>query len=165
MEMVVLTSRLRRGDGMSSEDIIHTIGEQLSKGRVLFRLQTTGEHTLTAPSRPRHQCAPKITNDDLSTFRPQRLPDGLSGFGIRPSVFSAATSVNTSIRARLFGTLVLIYGWGGDNDDAWVVRHEDGVGEDGEEVFTVGLQRDVLVADPAEMTGVVGTKEEGLATG
>lgn len=39
------------------------------------------------------------------------------------------------------------------------------MGEDGEEVLAVGLQRDVLVADPTEVTGVVGPEEEGLATG
>lgn len=39
------------------------------------------------------------------------------------------------------------------------------MGEDGEEVLAVGLQWDMLVADPAEMTGVIGTEEEGLATG
>lgn len=41
---------------------------------------------------------------------------------------------------------------------------EEGVRENGEEVLAVGLQRDVLVADAADMAGVVGTEEDGLMT-
>lgn len=61
--------------------------------------------------------------------------------------------------------MILVYGWGGDNDNAWVVREEEGVGEDGEEVLAVGFEGNVLVADAAEVTGVVGPEEEGLARG
>lgn len=81
----------------SDEKIIHTIGEQLSKGGILIRLQTTREHTFAGPPRPRHQCAPKITNGNLPPLCSQRLPNGLPSFSIRPRVLGAATAVNTSI--------------------------------------------------------------------
>ena len=164
--MVVLRWRFRRDDGMSRKDeIIHTIGEQLSKGGILIRFQTAGEHALAAPPCPRHQRAPQVTNDNFSPFCSQRLSDGLSSFGVRPGVLGTATAVNTSVRARLLGELILVYGWGGDNDNAWVVREKEGVGENGKEVLAVGLEGNVLVADAAEVTGVVGTEEEGLVGG
>lgn len=58
--------------------------------------------------------------------------------------------------------MIFVNGWGGDNDNAWVVGEEEGVGEDGEEILAVGLEGNVLVADAADVTGVVGPEEEGL---
>lgn len=96
--MVVLKLRFRLDDGMDrNEEITHTIGEQLSKGRILIRLQTAREHALAAPSCPRHQRGPQVANDNFSPFCPERLPNGLSSFGICPGVLGAATAVNTPI--------------------------------------------------------------------
>lgn len=166
MGMVLLRLRCRRDDRTTSDKRnIHTIREQLSKGRILIRLQATGENTLAGPTRLRHQRAPEIANDHLPPVCSQRLPDGLPSFSIRSRALGAPTTVNTPIGACLLGELILVHGRGGDNDDARVVGAKEGVGEDGEEVLAIGLQRDVLVADAAEVAGVVGAEEEGLVTG
>lgn len=142
--------------------IKHTIIEQLGEGRVSVGVQATREFSLAIPARLRHQRSPEVADDHRSALCDERLTHLFPSLRIRPRVLGAPSSVDAAIRASLLVELILVH-WGcGDEDDSRVVCEEQGVREDGLEVLAVGWKRDVLLADTAEVAGVVGAEEECL---
>lgn len=125
--------------------------KQIRQGRVPVDFQATREFSLAAPPRLRDQRSPEVADNHLSPLRNQRLTNLLPGLGVRPRVVGAPASVGNAIGARLLLELVLVHGRRGDEDDPRVVREDQGVREDGDEVLAVGRQRDVLLADSAEV--------------
>ena len=83
------------------------------------------------------------------------------GFGVQGSAADGVFTQGTPDGDEL----VLIDGWGRDEDDPRSLGFDGWVGEDGVEVLGVGGERHVLFGLVVGETGVVGAEEDGLVDG